>query len=475
MNMQNIHSVYFVGIKGVAMTSLALYFYSKGVRVSGSDVKDRFPTDEMLSKFHISVLEGFTPAHIDTLKNVDLLIYTGAHDGKNNPEVVRALSLGIPVLPHGKALGFCMEDSKQISVAGSHGKTTTSAMIATVLSHAGKFPSYAVGCGEIFPLGSPGACGTGEWFVAEADEYATDPKYDKTPRFCFQHPDIFAVTNIDYDHPDVYRDISSVQDAFVSMKSNLRGLSAVIMNADDPKSACLRSDARGKIISFGTVAGSDYRIISTAFSEGKTEFTLCDTKGINRTFQLNIPGNHNVFNATCAVAVLRLLDLSWEEIHDGLLTFRGSKRRFEHIGDIGETLFYDDYAHHPKEIIATLLGIRQWYPERKIYCIFQPHTYSRTKALLHEFSKAFFNADSLVLTDIYASARESQNQGISSDMLAKECRKYHSDVHFVHNEEGVKEFLSTIPDGKAIIIFMGAGDIYLWGKSVVNSLSLKGK
>ncbi|MEK7592327.1 MAG: UDP-N-acetylmuramate--L-alanine ligase [Patescibacteria group bacterium] len=475
MNMQHIKHVYFVGIKGVAMTALALYFHGKGIRVSGSDVKEGFPTDDMLSKHKIQVLEGFTSSNINSSDNIDLLIYTGAHDGKNNPEVIRALELGIPFLPHGKALGLCMDSTKQISVAGSHGKTTTSAMIATVLSHAGKNPSYAIGCGEIFPLGSPGAYGKGEWCVAEADEYATDPKYDKTPRFLFQHPDIFAVTNIDYDHPDVYSDISAIQAAFVSMKANFRGLSIIVLNADDPNSSCLQTDPKGKIITYGSSKGSDFRILKTSFSEGKTECLYSDPDGVKRLFQLNIPGDHNVSNALCAIAALRLTGLSFDEIHDGLQSFRGSKRRFEQIGSNAHALFYDDYAHHPKEIAATLLGIRQWYPDRKIYCIFQPHTYSRTKALLEEFSTSFGDADTLVLVDIYASARESENEEMTGEILASECRKNHADVNFVHNEKGVDAFLQSKPFEKAVIVFMGAGDIYLWGKRIADSFSTKGK
>ncbi|MBI5613826.1 UDP-N-acetylmuramate--L-alanine ligase [Candidatus Gottesmanbacteria bacterium] len=470
IDIEKAQDVYFVGIKGVAMTALALYLRAKGVRVSGSDVKDRFPTDEMLLKFHIPVLEGFTSEHIDSLKKIDLLIYTGAHDGQNNSEVLEAQRLGIPILPHGKALGLCMESSKQISVGGSHGKTTTSAMIATVLSLAKKSPSYAIGCGEIFPLNAPGTYGKGEWFVAEADEYATDPKYDKTPRFLFQHPDIFAVTNIDYDHPDIYADIASVQKAFVSMKSNLRGLSTLVVNADDPKSVCLRQDQNGTIVTFGTGVGSDYQILDTTFLEGETEFMLLCPEGTKHMFRLKIPGIHNVLNAVCAVAVLRLCGLTWKEIYQGLLKFHGTKRRFEYIGSIGKCIFYDDYAHHPNEILATLSGARKWYPDRKIYCIFQAHTYTRTKALLSQFARAFSDADSLVLVDIYASAREIQNDGMTGEILARECKKHHKDVHFVRNENGVLSFLSTISDEKAVFIFMGAGDIYLWGRRILDAL-----
>ncbi|MBI3342632.1 UDP-N-acetylmuramate:L-alanyl-gamma-D-glutamyl-meso-diaminopimelate ligase, partial [Candidatus Gottesmanbacteria bacterium] len=215
--LQQSKRIYFVGIKGVAMAALAIWAKESGKLVAGSDVGEEFPTDEELKKAEIPVHEGFDEAHLAAFKP-DLVIYTGAHGGRDNLQVQEAIKRGVASVPHGKALGMVMEGKRQISVAGSHGKTTTSAMIATILTEAKLDPSYAIGCGSIKGLGAAGHAGKGEWFVAEADEYVTDPGHDRTPRFLWQKPEVLVVTNIDYDHPDVYQDLSAVQQAFVALQ-----------------------------------------------------------------------------------------------------------------------------------------------------------------------------------------------------------------------------------------------------------------
>jgi len=195
-------NIHFVGIKGIAMASLAVWAKEAGKLITGTDIEEHFPSDEVLSKAGISVDVGFDEKHIDTHKP-DLVIYTGAHGGRDNEEVIEAQKRNIPVLPHGKALGQVMEGKRQITVAGSHGKTTVTAMIAMILAKAGLDPSYAIGSGMISGLGLPGHFGRGEWFVAEGDEYVTDPGHDQTPRFLWQKPEILVITNIDLDHPDV--------------------------------------------------------------------------------------------------------------------------------------------------------------------------------------------------------------------------------------------------------------------------------
>lgn len=466
--MENIKKIHFVGIKGVAMTALAIYAKERGIMVTGSDVEEEFPTDEVLRKAQISVVEKFAPQHIASLRP-DLVIYTGAHDGVKNPEVIAAKRAGIPTFPHGKALGMIMEGKRQVSVAGSHGKTTTTAMIATILMVAGKDPSYAIGCGEIFGLGLPGHFGRGEFFVAEADEYATDPTSDPTPRFLWQHPEMLVVTNIDFDHPDIYASFSDVQDAFTQLQAQQVGKKITVINVDDLPSSIL-GQSPNTIVTFGRMPKGNFEVSRIHFAPGKTFFTLTKRRKKKQSFELSVPGAHNVYNAAAAAAACISLGIDWETVGRGLAQFSGTKRRFEFLGVKRGILFYDDYAHHPAEITATIAGTRAWYPQRRIITIFQSHTYSRTKALLDDFARSFWGSDIAVICDMYASAREDDRLGLSPDTLAIETKKHHAHVVYAPKKDAVKTFL--LENGKAgdVVIFMGAGDIFSWGRQIVNGL-----
>jgi len=461
-------SVYFVGIKGVAMTALAIYCKEKGMTVTGSDVAEEFPTKESLEKAGITPLTGFSENNIDSLKKPDLVIFTGAHGGCDNREVVAAKNFGIEIMPHGRALGYFMDGSVQVSVAGTHGKTTTSAMIATILSKSHKDPSYAVGCGDIRGLGFAGHFGKGREFVAEADEYVTDPTHDPTPRFLWQRPHVLVVTNIDYDHPDVYKSLDQVKNAFIALKDQEEGIAVTIVNADDSNSALL---LHGKeILTYGFSGSSHFRITSVKYSQGKTVFEG-ELRGMAiGPFTLGVPGRHNVHNASAAICASYSLGMSWEDIIRGVGAFEGTKRRFELVGSVGTIRIYDDYAHHPHEIEATLEGVRDWYPESRIITIFQPHTFSRTKALLSQFGTSFKKSDIVCIADIYASARERENLGMTSKILVDEISKHQRDAYYVKDLEGTITFLKKHKRGVDIILCMGAGDIYGWGREIISNI-----
>lgn len=452
VDFKKIRTIYFVGIKGVAMAALAIYCKEKGMKVGGCDVEEEFPTDEELKKAKIPNDVGFGPLP----KGIDLVIYTGAHGGRDNPVVVEASERGIKTLPHGKALGMFMEGKKQITVAGSHGKTTTAAMIATILKTAGKDPSYAIGCGAIGE-GPAGHFGKGDAFVAEGDEYVTDPGHDETPRFLWQKPDVLVVTNIDFDHPDAYSDIGDVQDAFVALQ---RKSAISIVNADDQKSSVLEGTT------FGFSPRADIRIAHIGVGRERMFFTL-EQRGVQLgEFSIKVPGRHNVSNAAAAVCACQILGVSIEDIRKGLLAFTGTKRRFEKLGEALGVTYYDDYAHHPREIMATLAAARAWYPKRRIIAVFQPHTYSRTKALLADFAKSFKDANAVIITDIYASARESDTLGVTGQTLATAVAAHHAGVHFAKGKTEVSKILeSTVREGD-VVLFMGAGDIYNWEKAL---------
>lgn len=469
----NVRTIHMVGIKGIAMAAFALWAIESGRTVTGSDVDEHFPSDDILKQKGISIYSGFAASHIHNNDMPDLVVYTGAHKGLDNVEVATAIELGIPVLPHGKALGIAMNGMSQISVAGSHGKTTTSAMIATVLMHAGMDPSYAIGSGVIKGLGNPGHHGSGDIFVAEADEYITDPQHDKTPRFLWQHPETLVVTNIDFDHPDAYEDLSAVQSAFLALQRNLVGKKVLILNSDNPASEVLKTaGGANKIISYGTGEGATYTIKNTVSGDGTTTFSLYTGSVELGSVCLHIPGNHNVENAAAAAVACLQYGVSWEKIAEGLSLFGGAKRRFDLLSSHNGILYYDDYAHHPKELASTLQAARSWFPKNRIIAVFQPHTYSRTKALFVEFSRAFYAADIVLLADIYASAREGFSTDISGKLVYEKLRGEHGSVYFTPGKSEIIEKLRSIKKEGDVIIFMGAGDIYSWEQDIIQGLTI---
>lgn len=460
VDINKIKSIHFIGIKGVAMTALAIVAKERGIDVTGSDTEEEFPTDKTLHRFHIPHQKGFATGHLP--EKVDLVIYTGAHQGSQNIEVREASKRQVPLLPHGKALGLFMQGKRGISVAGSHGKTTTSAMLAHVLTKLGKDPSFAIGCGEILSLKTSGHAGAGELFVAEGDEYVTDPTNDKTPRFMWQKPELLVITNIDFDHPDVYPDLVAIQEAFVLFTDNVTSGGAVIINADDTNTTRLTSRIRKRMITYGNSPLAQFRYTDMTYTEGKTRFTVSYQSKYLGEFSLKVPGAHNVANTTAVIATLMNLGLDPEKIAKSLTTFSGTKRRFELVVDINGKLFYDDYAHHPAEIAATLKAVREWYPKRRIIAVFQPHTYSRTKALLDGFAGSFSDADTVLLTEIYASAREQPIPGVSGQTVFQAAQKHHTDVFFAPKREDVLQYLRENTRANDLILTMGAGDIFTW-------------
>lgn len=453
------------------MTALALWAKKAGFTVSGSDIEEEFPTDELLKLAKIKVFPGFAAANIQKAKP-NLVIYTGAHGGRDNVEVKTALKDDIQAYSHGKALGMAMEGNKQVAVAGSHGKTTTAAMIATILTSAGLNPSYCVGCGEIFGLGAPGHAGKGI-FVAEADEYLTDPGHDLTPRFLWQKPEILVVTNIDWDHPDAYSSLNEVQEAFLKLTRQEVAVKLRVVNHDDKASSILLKSSDSAIVSYGFSPKANLQITHVGFGQERTFFALKENKMSVGEFSLKVAGRHNVLNAAAASAACRGLGVSWEDIRAGLLKFAGSRRRFEKIGEIGQLRVYDDYAHHPREIEATLAAAKSWYPRQRIISVFQPHTYSRTKALLTDFARAFNKSDVVIICEIYASARENTTLGISGKTLASAVAQYHPFVRFAHEREALLTLLGQLVNGDEIIVLMGAGNIYTWRKLVIEALKEK--
>lgn len=470
--MKKIKNIHFVGIKGVGMAPLAIIAKEAGFNVSGCDLGEEFITDAPLRKAGIEPLVGFSEEH---LRTIELLITTGAHGGFENIEVIKARELGIPVWTQGEAVGMFIDGEllknkfEGICVAGSHGKTTTSAIIATVLKENKLDPSFLIGTGDIPSLGSSGHFGKGKYFVAEADEYATEPKHDKTPKFLWQKPQIGVITNIEFDHPDLYSSMEQLREAFLNFAKNINTSGVLVACADDSETTKVLKQYSGRVITYGFSKNADYSIQRVSVAPEKTFFWV-DAKGTSLgEFALNIPGEYNALNALATIVVCLELGLSIENIKKGLLAFKGTKRRSEFIGKIASgASVYDDYAHHPTEIRNTLSAFRKIYPNKKIVCIFQPHTYSRTKSLFEQFISSFVSADELILTDIFPSLREIADNTVSSKLLADNVSKIQKDVLYLPKLKDVVEYLDQKSfNDSYIIITMGAGDVYKIGKELI--------
>lgn len=449
--MNKVKSIHFVGIKGVGMTPLAIIAKEAGMEVSGSDIGEEFITDELLKKAGIVPLVGFSPSHLpggSTKKDVDMVITTGAHGGFNNIEVLEARRKKIRVIAQGEAVGVFMDGGifgrkfTGISVTGTHGKTTTTAMVATILKGYGMDPSYVIGTGNILSLDSSGHFGAGKYFVAEADEYMTEPNFDKTIKFMWQHPKIIVITNIEFDHPDVYKSLDETRQKFLQFANQLPKNGVLITCGDDSQVKKLLSEFKGRKITYGF--------------NGDNDFVVPDVLG---NVNLSVFGDHNRLNAVAAFIVGLEIGLTKEKIIKSLTQFKGSKRRSEFVGELESgALVYDDYAHHPTEIKKTLKAFREKFSNYKIVCVFEPHTYSRTKSLFEQFSRSFIDADTVILTNIYASLREKPDPTVSIPDLAK---KIGVKALFLPKLSDVIEYISNQSFGQGVILItMGAGDVY---------------
>jgi len=464
--------IHFIGIKGVGVAPLSIIAKEAGMMVTGCDIAEDFITTDPLARAGIVPLVGFSPSHV---ANVDLVITTGAHGGFNNPEVIAAKQKEIPVLTQGEAVGEFMKGTlfgrklTGVSVTGCHGKTTTTAMVATVFASAGKDPSFIIGTGNIPSLGGSGHFGKGDYFIAEADEYATEPTFDKTPKFMWQFPTYLVLTNIEFDHPDVYESLDATRNAFALFTNNIQPGGALIINGDDPQAKLLLQSFTGKAITFGFEKENTYVLSDVVSTKHGTSFRAAKDGKALGVFHVGVPGEHNALNALAAIIVGLEAGLQIKSVKKGIESFSGTKRRLEYKGELSSgALLYDDYAHHPTEIKKTLEALKQLYPEKKLVCLFQPHTYSRTKSLFDQFIYSFEAADTVLLADIYASLREAQDQSVSSALLAKGIQQTGKEVKLLPRLSDMVQYVQEKKlDESIVLVTMGAGDIYKVGESLI--------
>jgi UDP-N-acetylmuramate--alanine ligase len=440
MNLDDIKNIHFVGIGGIGMSGIAELLASSGASVSGCDAKPSAVTD-LLSRRGVGVTIGHDPSHLD---GVDLVIITPAVRGEN-AEVDAARARGIRIMKRAEALGLLVNPKRAIGVAGTHGKTTTSAMISVVLEEAGLDPTVLVG-GILRNLNTNAKSGQGDLLVVEADEYART--------FHHLHPEVAVVTNIEADHLEYYGSFEAILEAFRIYLEGVKPEGVIIGCVDDPNVARALAAVKDRraTVTYGLSEEAELRAVNLQFHDRGTRF---DVPGVG-SFKLFLPGEHNVRNALAAIGVARHLGVPAERIAAGLAKFLGVDRRFQILGDYLGAIVVDDYAHHPTEIRATLSAARGGYPERRIVALFQPHLFSRTRDFAREFGEALKGADVPIVTPIYA-AREAPVHGISSRIISDSV----PGIEFLDrsNSEIVNEMRRRLGP-KDIFITMGAGDVH---------------
>ncbi len=472
MDLKKIKKIHIIGIEGAGTSALACLLRTAGKEISGSDEGDHF-YNATLCDAGVKVYRRFDPANIAA--DADLIVYSTAHKPETNPELKSALDSKKPVIKYAEALGALMADRYTIAVCGSHGKTTTTAWLAYVLDQAGLSPSAIVGS-RVAQWGSGSLSGKSDYLVVEADEYQNKLKYYK--------PRAVLINNIDYDHPDFFPTVEDYERVFIEFIKQAPTKGFVVANFDDP---VVRSkvpvNCRAKVISYSLADNADYIAYDIKTVGEKQYFKVklgagwdYEEDGMDAgehllgDFTIRLFGRHNVSNALAVIAAAIELNVPLHALRSALDDFSGTDRRMELIGDYRGASIYRDYAHHPTEIRATLSAVREVFPDRRLIAVFQPHTFTRTKALLQEFAGSFSAADETIVTDIYGSAREKQG-GVHSRDLVEAMNSIENTGNspsvkyiYVGKGEEVEAYLRQSLKTGDIVIFMGAGDGYQTGE-----------
>ncbi len=453
---RKVRRIHFVGIGGIGMSGIAEVLLNLGYDVSGSDAQQN-DTTLRLQNLGARVALGHDAANIG---NADVVV-TSTAVKKDNPEVSEAHRRNIPVIPRAEMLAELLKMKFSVAVSGSHGKTTTTSMVSTILAQGGLDPTMVIG-GKLASIGSNARLGDGEIIVAEADE--SDGSFLKLS------PTIAVITNIDREHLDYYPGISEIKEAFLKFANIVPFYGCTVVCADNPHVREILPAMKRRTITYGIETPADYSAADIKFAGRKTTYTLCCKGEQNGEVVLAVPGLFNIYNSLAAIAVGRELELDIKTIADGLASFNGVHRRLELKGTVSGVTVVDDYGHHPTEVMATLAAIRQVYQGRLIVT-FQPHRYTRTKALFNEFVGAFAEADFLILNDIYP-ASEAPIPGVSSAALAAAIKeKGQRCVEHISGQEEIVEFLlKTVGPGDTVLT-LGAGNIYKLGESLLNRLA----
>jgi UDP-N-acetylmuramate--alanine ligase len=457
---RKIRKIHFVGIGGIGMSGIAEVLLNLGYVITGSDLN---PSDitQRLASLGAGIFQGHQASHVG---DADVVV-TSTAVRTDNPEVLEAHERNIPVIPRAEMLAELLKMKFSVAVSGSHGKTTTTSMVSTVLAHGGFDPTMVIG-GKLASIGSNAKIGDGEVIVAEADE--SDGSFLKLS------PCLALITNIDREHLDYYRDIEDIKAAFLKFANIVPFYGATILCLDDPHVQAILPGIKRRTITYGLTSPADYQAKDVVL-EGPTSVFSVYAKGERLgKVTLNVPGRFNVANALATIAAARELDMPFDAIREGLLKYVGVGRRLEVKGKVKEVTVVDDYGHHPTEIRETLAAARQVWKGR-IIVVFQPHRYTRTQKLFKEFLTAFPVADHLIITDIYA-ASEKAIEGVNAASLTEGIRQSgHPDVLYLASFNGIVDHLLAIVKPSDVIITQGAGSVWKVGEEFLQRMAAAGQ
>jgi len=450
--------VHMVGIGGIGMSGIAEILLQRKYTVTGSD-NSLGETTERLEELGATVYKGHDEKNIE---GADVVVYTSAVKASENIETKTALDRQIPVIKRAEMLAELMRMKYGIGIAGTHGKTTTTTMTGHVIQDGSFDPTIIVG-GRVHSFDKTNAVvGSGDIIIVEADEF------DRT--FLRLSPSMAVITNIEAEHLDIYKDLDDVKNAFIQFANKVPFYGVVVVCLDDPAVRSILPEIERRTISYGFTPQAQVRAINIKKEGFYSSFTVLYEDKILGEIRLRAPGDHNVKNSLAAVAVGLELGMSFENIKSGLERFQGVYRRFQKKADSDNILVVDDYAHHPTEVQASISAARNGWKEKRIVAVFQPHLYSRTQKMYQEFGLSFFDAEVLVVTDVYPS-REEPIEGVNGKLIAETAKKYgHRDVHYVEDKNKLPATLKEICRPGDIIITMGAGDIYRYCEKFVNLL-----
>ena len=455
---RHVKRIHFIGIGGIGMSGIAEVLCNLGFVVSGSDLKKSKNTDR-LEAMGMKISEGHVAENVG---DAQVVVYSSAVR-PDNPEVVLAKEKGIPVIPRAEMLAELMTlKPYAVAISGTHGKTSTTSMVATVLGHAGVDPTTVVG-GVVDTLGSNAKLGDSEWFVTEADES------DRS--FLMLYPTIAVVTNIDKEHMESYKGMDDVVQCFTDFVNKVPFFGAAIICLDDPNVQLIIPNIKRRRVTYGMTAQADISAHDIRYNDtfGST-FAVWRGAEILGDISLPVPGKHNVYNALAATAVALELEVPFEKIAEAFAGFKNADRRFQFKGEEKGVTVVDDYGHHPTEILATLAAAKNSSGGRRTVVVFQPHRYTRTQELMDEFALAFNNADVLYVLDIYA-ASETPIEGITAEVLTDNIRKYgHKNATYIGDVETAAEKVSATLQAGDLVITLGAGSVTRLSDEILEKL-----